>query len=183
MVLKESEVKHKALHKRKIKGANYKWQNVYQIQKGTPITVKHILCVLLYTNHTELSAQFSNSFRKFTAAETDISLKQRHSEYANWAKGLREAIEVWGKDFSETIKTRKHFYHGISQPMRFVEYQSRFCCPTSTTLQYSTAVMFTNQSNKNGIVITIKNNGNTNSFFDCIPWSKFSYESEMLFIA
>ncbi len=42
--------------------------------------------------------------------------------------------------------------------------------------------MFANQSNKNGIVIAIRNNGAATSFFDCISWSKFSYESEMLFI-
>eukprot|EP01083_Nonionella_stella_P187872 691328_1 len=179
----KARMKHKAMS-RFIKGAVKLWEIVYRIQAGTMITMKHILAVLLYTNHTDLSAAFSRSFRKLSGAESDGKLKQRHSHYANWARLLREAVECWGYGLGETTETRSIFYHGISKKMVFDGFQQRFSCPTSTTLQYETAVMFANQGegDEEGIVISIKNNGMAASFFDCIRWSDFAGESEMLFL-
>eukprot|EP01083_Nonionella_stella_P236262 829968_1 len=79
--------------KQQIKGSDGDWEVVYNIKRGSPITLKHILSVLFYTNHTDLSSEFSQSFRKLYETETDQSLKERHSEYRNWGKYLRETIE------------------------------------------------------------------------------------------
>eukprot|EP01083_Nonionella_stella_P311323 1109703_1 len=138
-------MKHKAMSGT-IKGADFMWKIVYEIPEGSPIRMKHILAVLLYTNHTDLSAAFSRSFRKVVGSESDNELKERHSHYANWARLLREAVECWGYGLGETTETRSIFYHGISKKMVFDGFQQRFSCPTSTTLQYETAVMFANQS-------------------------------------
>eukprot|EP01083_Nonionella_stella_P045222 121539_1 len=153
-------MKHKAMSGT-IKGANYKWKIVYEIPEGSPIRMKHILAVLLYTNHSDLSAAFSRSFRKVIGSESDNELKERHSHYANWARLLREAVECWGYALWETTQTRSTFYHGISKKMIFDWFDQRFCCPTSTTLQYETAIMFANQGqgDEDGIVISIKNTG------------------------
>eukprot|EP01083_Nonionella_stella_P161834 530521_1 len=72
-----------------IKGAEHLWTIVYEIPKGSQIRMKHIIALLLYTNHTDLSAAFSSSFRKVSGSESDNQLKERHSHYANWARILR----------------------------------------------------------------------------------------------
>eukprot|EP01084_Bolivina_argentea_P112610 200831_1 len=153
------------------------WQRLYGMDLFAPVTMKHILALLLYTNNTKLCTEFSKSFRKIKKNETDEQLKQRHCEFANWGKYLRELIEVYGTRLDET--KIKSFYHGISTKMMFTGLSQHFCTPTSTTLIYNTAVMF---AAPNGMVITIQNNYAANSFFSCIQWSDFPGESEMLFI-
>eukprot|EP01083_Nonionella_stella_P285896 973108_1 len=96
-----------------VKGSDGDWKIVYEIPEGSPIKMKHILAVLLYTNHTDLSAAFSRSFRKISGSESDNKLKERHSHYANWARLLREAVECWGSRLWDTTQRRSIFYHGI----------------------------------------------------------------------
>lgn len=155
------------------------FQDVYNIPVGAPISLQHVLSVLLYTNHTELSAAFSRSYRKLRDSESDYSLKHRHSFYANWAKLLCETMEAYGVAFADS--SLKRFYHGISSQMLFDELHQYFRAPTSTTLQYEVALNFANDE---GIIITIKNDRvRTMSYFNCIPWSDFGAEYEMLFVA
>eukprot|EP01084_Bolivina_argentea_P219393 372113_1 len=166
--------------KNEIKVTYKKWVNIYNIPVGSIITLSHILSVLMYTNHTELSSEFSRSFRKISIKETDLELKKRHCIFGNWGKLLRECVECFGTDLKDTQS--EYFYHGLSCPLLFHSFSNKFSGPTSTSLSYITAVMFANQGNGNGIVIKIKNNKTASSFFNCIKWSDFSGESEMLFL-
>eukprot|EP01084_Bolivina_argentea_P287756 493771_1 len=178
--LKKATLKHKSLSLN-AERAKFFWQDVYGIKAQSVITSNHIFAVMLYTNHTQLSFYFSKSFRPCIETDTIASMKNRHSEYGNWAKTLRETVETYGTILS-SLSSIKSFYHGISRKMLFPGgFDGTFCCPTSTTLNYSTAVMFASQGD-NGIVITIKNNDAILSFFNCISWSDYPGESEMLFI-
>eukprot|EP01084_Bolivina_argentea_P205930 351699_1 len=178
----KAQLKHSVLHKH-IGGSKDAWEMVYGIKKDSPITMNHILAVLLYTNHTELSAAFSKTYRKITTTETDKSVKQRHSEYGHWAKLLREAVECWGTQLHDKNTEIKCFYHGISRKMVFDSFNPRFAGPTSTTLQYAVAVTFANQGqDENGIIIKIANNYDWNFFFNCTIWSDYPGELEMLFL-
>eukprot|EP01083_Nonionella_stella_P045223 121544_1 len=178
-------IKHKVL-KGTVKGASDIWKEIYGISKRSLITAKHILSVLLYTNHPDLTAAFSQSFRKLSGSESDHDFKERHSYFANWARMLRETVECWGYGLWERRKSRQTFYHGISKTMVLDGFKQRFCCLTSTTLQYETAMMsvFANQreGDEEGTVISIRNDGSKVSFFDCIRWSDCNGESEMLFL-
>ena len=51
------------------------WAPIYGVDKDSVITQHHILSVLLYTNFTALSCEFSESFRKLTDSESDSALK------------------------------------------------------------------------------------------------------------
>eukprot|EP01084_Bolivina_argentea_P013318 24967_1 len=126
--LLKAQLKFKALANQ-IKGANGMWEVVYRIGKDSKITLKHIYSVLLYTNHTELSSEFSRSFRKLTLKESDQTLIQRHSKYANWAKILREVVECWGCDSADSTNKIKQFHHGLSSKMVFAKLNQRFCLP------------------------------------------------------
>eukprot|EP01084_Bolivina_argentea_P141304 248324_1 len=168
--------------KRNIDGAVFYWRIVYGIQDHAPITILHIFSVLVYTNHTELSAEFTKTFRKLSDTETDDSLKKRHAEYANWGRLLRETVECWGTSLQDA-SSMKYFYHGISCHMLFDGFNQKFCGPTSTTLQKTVAITFASQGNDNkGIVITIRNDGMANWFWNCVSWSDYPGEMEMLFI-
>eukprot|EP00485_Elphidium_margaritaceum_P008014 CAMPEP_0202701684 /NCGR_PEP_ID=MMETSP1385-20130828/14762_1 /ASSEMBLY_ACC=CAM_ASM_000861 /TAXON_ID=933848 /ORGANISM="Elphidium margaritaceum" /LENGTH=47 /DNA_ID= /DNA_START= /DNA_END= /DNA_ORIENTATION= len=46
---------------------------VYNIDKDAPMTLQHVLSVLLYTNQTALSSAFSESYRKLSETESDES--------------------------------------------------------------------------------------------------------------
>eukprot|EP01084_Bolivina_argentea_P259768 438450_1 len=176
----KARIKLQAL-KGTVKGSAFEYEIVYCVGRGTPISLKHILSIMFYTNFTRLSSEFSTTFRKISKSDTDDALKKRHSAYCNWAKYLRETVDLYGLPMGDT-NTKLFFFHGISHKMVFNGFQTSFKGPTSTTLQYSTAVLFASQGMEEGIVITIKNNGSCATFFDCVPWSDFSFESEMLFL-
>eukprot|EP01084_Bolivina_argentea_P220776 374095_1 len=182
--LQKALMKYKAYKIYVGEGAKPVFEKVYGIKHGSPITLNHILSVLFYTNFTVISKIFSKTYRKISLSEDIESVKNRHKEYGHWGKLLRESVEVWGNFFDEIPENVNYFYHGISSKLILEGLQHRFSAPTSTTLQYSTAVMFANQGNGNGIVLTIAKNNykSLNMHFNCVPWSDFPGEMEMLFL-
>lgn len=50
--------------------ANWKWEKVYGIKRGTIITLQHIISLLLYTNWSELCFKFSSTYRQLTDNES-----------------------------------------------------------------------------------------------------------------
>ena len=175
-------LKYRALN-REMAGADCQWRTLYGVKGGAFISLDHIMAVLLYTDHDAFSAAFTRSFRKLFASESVHSVKRRHSCFANWAKALREAVECWGTPMHDAVDYAPELYHGLSTQFLFDGFRQPFRGPTSTSLQFEVAVTFANQgTNQNGIVIAIQNNRVANSFFNCIRWSRFSAESEMLFI-
>lgn len=110
--------------------SNTCWTIAYGIDAGEIIKLEHIMCVLLYTNWTNLCFYFSASYRKLRDDESDQELKQRHTEYAIWGKLLRETVEVYGTKFGQS--SIKKFYTGISTAMLFESFSASICCPLST---------------------------------------------------
>eukprot|EP01083_Nonionella_stella_P271359 919486_1 len=197
--LKKAEMKLDGMQHR-IKGAWPEWALIYSVKPNSAIILNHVLAVMFYTNHTNLSTAFSRSFRKLTKMESDEALKTRHSYYAVWGKFLREAVECFGErsdfidknmDFNANNicfgksydQTKTLFYHGISCKMLFTKLCIGLRGPFSTTLQYETAVVFASKGAGDGIIITVEPLAKTLiTFFDCRCWSDFGYESEMLFL-
>ena len=68
----------------------------YGIDEQAPITIHHLLSIILYTDTTALSADFSASFRKLHPYETLSQIKRRNSKYWWWSKYLRETVEIYG---------------------------------------------------------------------------------------
>eukprot|EP01084_Bolivina_argentea_P176338 305172_1 len=84
----------------------------YGIPCGEPLKISNIMCVLFYTDYSELSYNFSKSFRRLSSSETDECLKKRHSNYWHWGKILRETVELYG-NYIRNSKVHT-FYHGVS---------------------------------------------------------------------
>lgn len=96
--------------------------------------VEHILCILFYCNFTELSYEFSRTFRLLDANETRDVLKERHSNFANWGDLLQQTVQFFSTLFPDS--QIKIFYHGVSQEMLFEGAYARFNSPTSTSTSF-----------------------------------------------
>ncbi len=151
---------------------------VYNIRKDQQASIHHILGIVLYTNNTKLCSEFTRSFRMLSVEETFGELKKRHSHFGNWAKYLREAVEVYGNRLSD--RNFRQVYHGISSEMIFKGLSSFCCLPKSTTRSEDVALSFAGYGE--GMILTIQNSYTALPYFDCAPYSQFSYESEILFI-
>eukprot|EP01084_Bolivina_argentea_P128191 226626_1 len=151
---------------------------VYNIRKDQQMSLNHVLAILLYTNNTKLSTEFTRSFRMLSVDETFRELKERHSNFANWAKYLREAVEVYGNRLSD--RKFRVLYHGISSEMIFNGLSQFVCLPTSTTRSQDVALSFA--GNGEGMILTIQNSYTALPYLDCTPYSDFPWEFEILFI-
>ena len=108
----------------------------YGVAIGDEANISHILSLLFYTNFTQHCYEFSKTFRRAYAFESDRKLKQRHAQVANWSRHLRELVECFGEETNKCPEISK-FYHGVSTEMIFKGTVTRLCGPLSTTLGIS----------------------------------------------
>eukprot|EP01084_Bolivina_argentea_P051376 94496_1 len=173
----------------------------YGIKNGAAITYNHILCVILYCDQSELSREFSKTFRKTSPHQSITDIIERNSEYAIWARLLRETVEYFGhrgfgdvmeeKSFSANRIFKSHtinrligpFYCGLSVEIAMPEFSIRLSGPTSTSRQKQIALNFAGSA---GLLIQLNNTGTEISGdlrgFDCCWISAFGQEDEVLFI-
>ena len=122
-------------------------RRAYGIRRGSCLTYDRIMSIMFYTDYSNLSYEFSASFRKKSLNETNKSLIKRHKNFCNWAKILNETINCWGNRLNyqgdyEWIDGKKVYvepqisilYHGVSF-MHFYSFITRFVSPTSMTRQ------------------------------------------------
>ncbi len=155
----------------------------YDIICGTPISICHLISLILYCNFSALSTAFSNSFRKDNKNESLISIKKRNQLYWFFSKYLRESVEIFGEDKYHD-KVKGPFFSGMSIEMVIPEFNIRLCSPVSTSKQIEVACRF---GGEQGMVIQLNNNGDYYSSFylrsfNCNWISSFKEEDEQLFI-
>ena len=162
----------------------------YGLSHDDPITINHILGVILYTDCTELCTQFSRTFRKIRPFQTLISIKKNNSEFAIWSRYLRESVEIFGKtgddftmnDGKKVYTARGPFFCGMSRVMALPQFNIRLCAPTSTSTHIEVATRF---GGDDGMLIRV-NNTETKlhrklHLFNCSWLSKHNGEDERLF--
>ena len=69
----------------------------FDIGKGVPITMQHIISIILYCDFSKYSTLFSASFRKLYSHETMKSVKNRNQEYWWQSKFFKETVLIYGK--------------------------------------------------------------------------------------
>ena len=167
----------------------------YNIPAGTPLSMNHILSVLLYTDWTALSTAFSKTFRKIRLYETIKSVKRRNREYAIWSRTLRETVQYYGNtgwrynrgiSDEENMKHNREkgpFYCGMLSVMTMPQFNIRLCAPTSTSKQVAVATKF---AGNEGMIIQLNNNGNQFGYalrcWDCSWLSNYAGEDERLWM-
>eukprot|EP01083_Nonionella_stella_P166662 557857_1 len=143
---------------------------------GDIITEKHIQCIIIYCTQDVFQSRYTATYLPWKEGETWKDIKHRHMHVYHFARGLREAVEVFG-----TLYREGHIesvYHGIEQEMVFHGMQANIYCPLSTTTSEAVAIAFANQY---GLVLELKPNA-TLKYFECALFSKYSNEQEVLFI-
>ena len=68
----------------------------FDIKAGTPISIQHIISIILYCDFSKYSTKFSESFRKLYPYETIHSVKKRNQDYWWQSKLFKEVVEYYG---------------------------------------------------------------------------------------
>eukprot|EP01083_Nonionella_stella_P101748 288722_1 len=157
----------------------------YDIAVGSILGYEHLVSLILYTDFSQLSADFSRSFRKTSAFEPLSLVKRRNRKYWWLSKLLREAVECFGrcKDQRDTnAGLAGPFYCGTSRVMVIPQFNIRLYSPTSTSKQIEIALKF---SGAKGMVLQLNNvSGGDRDIlraFDCSWISRYPEEDERLF--
>eukprot|EP01084_Bolivina_argentea_P268224 455519_1 len=157
----------------------------YKIFEGSPVRIEHLLSMMLYCNFTILQQKCSETYRKINQYETDASLKQRHSNYANWGRLLRELVDAYGW-YTDGSEARMHLYHGLNTTYEFTSLHAIIKGPFSATRDIQVAKQFCDNK---GMVITMVYDvymwiprSNCQPKMDCQWLSDFAYEKEVFFI-
>ena len=153
----------------------------YDIDKGTSLALENVLALILYTDYTILSSDFSSTFRFKYSYETLGRVKTRNRKYWWWSKILRETVELFGEYASGDgpgSNMTGPYYTGLSWEITMPSFSIRLCAPTSTTMQLPVAIKF---GGDKGIVLQLNVNGVIDSSlrgFDCRWISRFKEEDE-----
>ena len=68
----------------------------FGIAEGSPISPHHLISIILYTDYTHLSSNFSSTFRKHGVFDSVFMAKTRNKKYWWWSKYLAETVSVYG---------------------------------------------------------------------------------------
>eukprot|EP01084_Bolivina_argentea_P010847 20247_1 len=155
--------------------------------------------MMAYCNKDVLQAKFSETYRR-RKNESDYSMKQRHRNYANFGRLLREFVECFGENgIGNKQVGSQQLWHGITSQTQFSSVMVRLKGPVSATSNYSVAVNF---SGNKGLILqftlsqkwiiptkTDEYGGmiydaidNRCAFLDCYWLSAFPAEQERFFI-
>ena len=187
----ESKVKEyleNSIRVRAFRAKLFGWGLHYGISEGSPIGADHLRAICLYCDYTELSTKFSESFRKTDPFETLEIVKDRNASFWWMSKYLREAVEIFGDDGSNTagdnyaMQIRGPFYCGVSFLALVPSFYISLKGPTSTTRILEVALTF---SGNDGITLKMNNDeaGKYTRFMDTGFISNYSYEDENLVFA
>lgn len=86
----------------------------YGISHGTAISIHHLISILLYTDYTKLSANFTSTstFLKHGAFELLSMTKIRNEKHGWWSKMLHEAVQVYGDSRNPYCRESADSSHG-----------------------------------------------------------------------
>ena len=116
---------------------------MYGIADGARCEICHIQSLLLFANYADTAHKhLTRAHLRFDAElgrEVDAeTVAARHSEYANWARMLRECVAVFGAAMRRTSA----FYHALSRKATLGDLRVRFEYPLSVTSEASIATHF-----------------------------------------
>ena len=139
----------------------------------------------MYCDYTELSRDFTLSFRKLHQFEILSQTKKRNAAYYYWSKGLKDVIKHFGQNYDRKngvlLKLRGPFYCGMSVILKIPQFEIFLQSPISTSKQLSVAVKF---GGSQGMILELDNTDE-----DCremqgmdVSWiSRYREEEERLF--
>ena len=157
---KEIITKSKEYHKSKLV-KSIKKLVIGKGREGDIISCEQLICILLYTDYTKLSFDFSRTFRKLSIYEPVQSIKNRNANYWWWSKGLKEVIQYYGQSnyryggVGQLSLLKGPFFSGLSSKLKIPSFNIHLYGPVSTSIHIECATKF---SGTDGIIITLNNN-------------------------
>ena len=152
-------------------------QEYFSIPPKVPIGFDNLVSIALYTDYTNLSSDFTSTFRRKWQFESIEQVKRRNGRYWWWSKALRETLLVYGER-GKFGDLKGPFYTGMSRVMNLPQFNIRLNSPTSTSVQMAVAMRF---SGHTGMILQFENeNGRAKHThgFDCSWLSRFKEEDE-----
>ena len=146
----------------------------FNIPPGAPITINHIISLIVYTDFTYIQKQFKIHCRKYRPDEDVKQLVIRNQEIAHWCRYLKECCTFYGKEMRDEV-----FYTGLNKKLMFSSMKQHFECPLSTSAYLPKAHEFTDEE---GIIIAVKAANPKTRYFDVSWLSCHPMEQERLFM-
>ena len=147
--------------------------SIYPVKLNAVISKERLIAIVLYTDFTHLSSDFTSTFRKNDPFEPKAAIKKRHRNYWWWARLLKETVRCYGytkmgildEEFNYKYENRytafQHlnqligpFYCGMSRMMHLPQFNIHLLSPTSTSVHIEVAMKF---SGEHGVIIEMNN--------------------------
>ena len=110
--------------------------------------------IILYTDYTDLSRNFSGSFRKNSKYEPVQSVKKRNQKYYWLSRKLKEMIYCYGQSTRDKTgllsRLESPLFCGMSCVLNMPSFNIILYGPTSTSIHREVATKF---SGDNGLII------------------------------
>ena len=154
--------------------------------KGQPITLQHLLSIILYCDFSELCTVFSATYRREHVFESIESVIFRHSKFANLGRLLMELVLCFGEN-RHSNDAKGPFYCGINCVLNIGSFAINLKGPCSTSTVLAVALNFAKTVGGSGGMILKLNNDSYSAhkqyLFDCSWISNYFEEAERLWIA
>ena len=176
-ILEKAMLLKKSKKGRTIKAGNFGLSNDQKkIPPGLPLTVSHIVVLLMYCNDTKLQYKYKKfGTRKTSREQTDEDFKEMNSEIGIWYRLLYEVVALFGS----ICEPKNVFFTGLNVRLSFSSFAPRFKAPFSTTTSIDVASRFCEGA---GIILMlIPSAGSLDKYFDVEWLSDFWHEKERLF--
>ena len=150
--------------------------NHYGLSEGNRISLEHVISIILYCDYSELSSDFSATFRKSSPFEPLSITKHRHRKYWWWSYLLLQTVQIYGS--SRYSGLTGPFFTGISFMMTLPQFNIHLISPTSTSVHVEVAMKFSGQQ---GIILEFHNHrgfSETVRAFDVSGISRYPEEDE-----
>ena len=152
-----------------------------RLREGTPVTLQHLIVIILYCDFSALCTAFSETFRLEDIFESLVSVKSRHSSFAIFGKLLVELVLEFGKNGRSGESGP--FFCGINCVLNIGSFALCLKGPCSTT---TVKIVAANFAKTGGMILKLNNNSLSaqyQSCFDCSWISNYFEEAERLWIA
>ena len=192
--LKEEMLNYKYLdcdeiNKIQIKALEYSNTNIAKSVKkygyGDPLNIDHLKCIIMYCDYTELSRDFTMSFRKSDPFQPLSPIKKHNSYYYHWSKILKQTITEYGQDYDNgnglLPKLVGPFFCGMSAVLNVPQFNMFIYSPLSTSIKVNVSVKF---SGERGMILEMDNSRGSGKLLRGIhvQWiSRYREEDERLF--
>ena len=184
MIIYETEIIPKINHfyntdiVKSIKAHKYIGHDFIGTPPGTALGRDNLLSIVLYTDYSQLSTNFTATFRRRGIYDTNQNCKIRNAKYYWWSKILWETVNLFGERGWDNELVGP-FYTGMSIVMTVPAFNINFYSPTSTSVHIEVALKF---SGGQGMIIQTNNKSHASSYFlyglDCSWISRFRDEDE-----